>query len=518
MQSELRRESTATSDPGLIGTARRLTRGSALRAVSFVVASIISILLMPYVVSVLGDRLYGLWIVIGTFAGYSGLLDLGLASAVTRYLAVAIGSRDEQQCRRIFNTALALYVAIFALVLVAGTAAAVLSPHWAASAEEARLLLPLVLTCTAGTALNFPLRVFVGALEARLRFDRTATLELLTTLVRTGLILSLLAAGYRVLGLAWATLLAVVFSLALHVAFTRRDLPFLTFDRSSRSAAIIRQLFSYSSYTFIGQLADLLRFQVAAVVVGAHMGLAAVTHYRVAGTMATYFICLISALLGLLVPVFSQQSGAKDIVAIRKTLFFATKISIAISSFVGFGLIAWGEPFIARWMGPDYLDAYPCLVLLAVAYLFALWQSPSVSLLYGLARHRALALFGWAEGVVNVALSVLLVDRYGLTGVGFAALLPMSVTKLLVQPVYVCRVTRIPWHDYGRRAGSAVLIVTASLILPALLATAATASYGRLLVVGVASALLYALPVWLFLFTPREKRLLLDLLRPAVKR
>ena len=68
-------------------TARKLARGSMLRFLNLVAATLVSILIMPFVVRMLGDRLYGLWTLVAALIGFYGVLDLGLSRATTRYLA-----------------------------------------------------------------------------------------------------------------------------------------------------------------------------------------------------------------------------------------------------------------------------------------------------------------------------------------------------------------------------------------------------------------------------------------------
>ncbi len=489
--------------------ARRLARGSVLRLVHQFALVGVSFAMMPFIVHTLGDRYFGLWALVGTFISFTGFLDFGLSQAVTRSLAAGLGSGDEEQCNRLFNTALAWYVAVGALVLVAGCAAAVLIPFWP-GLRDAALLAKVVLIFSMSVALSFPLRVFVGVLNAHLSFDKTAALDLTALGLRTIVAIVVLKKGYGVVGLSLATFLSGIPSFALSVHYSRKELPFLRVDRAYWMRAAARELFSYSSFSFVVQIAELLRTQAAAVVVASFLGLAAVTHYRVASNMTTYMLDLITALLGAFVTVFSRQAGARDYDAIRKTFFFGNKLAVAVSSFLGFGLIAWGKPFIVRWMGPRYVDSYECLLWLALAYLFALWQSTSVSLLYGLAKHRWFAAFCVVEGVANVGLSLAMVPLYGIQGAALAALVAMAAVRLLVLPVYVCRVAGVPLPTYLRREGLNVAIVAAALVLPALVTKAvAGPDYRRLVVTGLASLVCYAIPVWYFLFTPAERHTLL---------
>ncbi len=493
--------------------AGRLARGSVLRTVHQFALVGVSFAMMPFIVHTLGDHHFGMWALVGTFVSFTGFLDFGLSQAVTRSLAAGLGSGDEEQCNRIFNTALAWYVAIGTLVLAAGCAAAVLIPFWP-GLKDAALLAKVVLICSMSVALSFPLRVFVGILNAHLSFDKTAALDLTTLLLRTIVAIVVLKKGYGLVGLALASFLSGIPSFVLSIHYSRTELPFLRLHRAYRLRAAARELLSYSSFMFVVQIAELVRVQTAAVVVASFLGLAAVTHYRVASNMTTYMLDLMTALLGVFVTVFSQQAGARDYDAIRKTFFFANKLSVAVSSFLAFGLIAWGKPFIVRWMGPRYVDSYECLLWLAVAYLFTLWQSSSVSLLYGLAKLRWFAAFCVMEGALNIGLSLVMVPRYGIQGAALAALAAATTVRLFIQPVYVCRVAGVPLATYLRREGLNIATVAAALLVPALVTKALVGpDYRRLVVTGLVSLACYAAPLWYFLFTPAERRTLLSSVR-----
>lgn len=485
--------------------AGRLARGSLLRTVHQLALVGVSFAMMPFMVHTLGDRYFGMWALVGTFISFTGFLDFGLSQAVTRFLAVGLGSGDEEQCNRVFNTALAWYVVLGALVLAAGCVAAVLIPFWP-GLKDAAILAKVALIFSMSVALSFPLRVFVGILNAHLSFDKAAALDLTTLFLRTIVAVIVLKKGYGVVGLALATFLSGIPSFILSIHYSHKALPFLRVHHAYRLQAAARELFSYSSFSFVAQIADLVRIQTAAVVVASFLGLAAVTHYRVAGNMTSYIVDLMTALLGVFVTVFSRQAGARDYDAIRKTFFFVNKLSIAVSSFLAFGLIAWGKPFIVRWMGPRYVDSYDCLLWLALGYLFALWQTPSVSLLYGLAKHRWFATFGIMEGVINVGLCVVMVPRYGIQGAALAALAAMGTVRLFMQPPYVCRVAGVPLGTYLRQEGLNIATVAAALVVPALVTKAlAGPDYRRLVATGLVSLACYAVPVWYFLFTSGER-------------
>jgi len=482
--------------------------------------AVVSFLIMPFIVHTLGDRMYGIWTLVATFIGYYGVLELGLSRAITRYSSAALGALDHEECNRVFNTALRIYVTLSLVVLVVTAAIAALSRFLVKNPADASLFWKIVLILGLSFALMFPTRVLSGLLEASLRFDRTATIDLMSLFIRTALVIVVLLLGYKVVGLALATLLASIPSVIAYVYSLRTELPFLRLDSKYWGWPTAKTLFSYSAFSFISQLAEILRYRVDNVVVAAFVGAAAVTHYRIGGALAQSFFDLMLAIGGVFPSVFSRLEGAKDFEGIKRTFFFATKITICVSSFIGFGLIAWGKPFIARWMGPSYLDGYPVLVALVLGCVFTSSQGPSVGLLYGTSRHKFLALVNSIEGVTNLALSIILVRMMGIVGVALGTLVPMTASKLIVQPFYVCRVSHIPYVEYLRRCGRTVAVVLLSLAIPFLLAEMLAApDYKILVVLAVLSFTFYAASLWLFEFNSREKEVLKKALRlsPATK-
>ena len=498
-------------------TARKLVSGSAIRVANTVATALVSLLIMPFVIRMLGDRMYGLWTLVATFVGYYGVLELGLNTAVTRYLARSLSAQDHDECNRVFNTSFRIYLGLGGIVLAVAAVTAAMAPFFSKNHADASLFVSVILILGMSLALQFPGRVFTGALEAHLRFDQTAFFDLLTLVLRTSLTVGALLLGYKVVALAWATFLASLPSVVLSVRYTFRELPFLRLDSKYWGLKTAKSLFSYSVYSLIANLANILRFQVDNVVVASFLGLAAVTHYRVGGALVQYFVYFMLALMGVFPSVFSRQEGVQDYPAIKRTFFFATKIAFCVTCFICFGMIAWGSSFIRRWIGPTYADSYPVLVVLAISWTINLWQGPAGSLLFGVSKHKFIAILNSVEGTVNLLLSLWLVRIYGILGVALGTLFPMALARLIIQPAYICRVLGITLREYGRTVGSTLAVIAAALLLPlAISMRFAKPDYATLIAVGSVSAALYFLTLWKFEFNAGESQMIWRAIWPPV--
>ncbi|MFQ5788631.1 MAG: oligosaccharide flippase family protein [Thermodesulfobacteriota bacterium] len=497
--------------------ARKIGSGSVLRIINFFAQVLVAFFLMPFVVISLGDRMYGLWTLVGTFIGYYGVLDLGLSSAVQRYIAGAIGARNKDEMNRIFNTSVIIFTGLGIVVLLITIVLAGLSPLIFTNLDERSLFSKIILLLGINIAISMPIRTFRGVLNAQLRFDIIAVIEFTSLVLRSALVVLSLSLGYKLLGLALVTFLSSIPGNILFVFFAMKGLPFITLKREYWDRGTRKFLFSYSFFTFIARIADHIRFHVDVFIITAFMGLSEVTHYRIASLLIIYFIDLMGAAMGVLTSLFSQQDGAKNLEAIRKTFFLATKISICVSSFIGFGLIAWGKPFIERWMGPEYLDAYPPLFILVLGCIIALWQTPSFALLYGTSKHGAIALFNSLEGVFNLLISFLLVRHYGLIGVAFGTFLPMVVNKLAIQPIYLSRVSPIQYVEYIYRVSRTAAIVCISLVIPTFISFYFAAPEFRILFpLGLVSSLFYFLGIWFMEFSLSERKILQHAIFPKL--
>jgi O-antigen/teichoic acid export membrane protein len=496
-----------------VSAARKLVSGSVLRVLTLVASAISSFFLMPFVVHHLGDRLYGFWSLASIFIGYYSLLDLGLSSAVSQFVCVAIGQNDFEECRAVFNTALRIQLILGSVALVATFAIAAATSLFTHVPADAHLFRFVIIILGVNTALSFPIKVYIGVLDAQYRFDINAYLTILGVVLRTGLVVWAILAGGGLLALAWTTLLASLPVAALQIWFGAREAHWARIG-SKFEASRAKRLFSYSIYSFLSYLADIVRFQVDPLVISGLIGLAAVTHYRVAAIFSQqYFLQIIVLSVGILGPVLSRLHGTGDRTRIEEVFFFGTKLCCCIASFICFALIFWGKPFISRWMGPQYLDAYWPLVILALSVLVDVCQRSSVDLLYATFNHRFYTYLNWAEGILNLGFSLVLARPFGIVGVAMGTLIAALVVRIIVQPWWVCKVSKLHYGTYMRFWGGAMLqCMFWTGIAIAVSAWGLRPSYPLLIGSAILASVSYAAGSWFFILNHGERTKLLGAL------
>src|SRR5450631_3448675 len=85
--------------------------------------------LSPFILHRLGDLAYGVWVRAVSVVAYLGLLDLGMQSAVLRFVSKGYTTQDHRGASDALSAALWVRLQISALALVLSVALAVVFPH-----------------------------------------------------------------------------------------------------------------------------------------------------------------------------------------------------------------------------------------------------------------------------------------------------------------------------------------------------------------------------------------------------
>ncbi|MGC1781678.1 MAG: oligosaccharide flippase family protein [Acidobacteriaceae bacterium] len=486
----------SNQEPRKFYSLKKLARGSGSRVLRLVILAVIGFFIMPFTIHHLGPEQYGIWAIALAFIGYYSFLDLGLSGAVFTHMAYAFGQEDHEEARNIWGAALRIFGAV-GLILMAVTvvlAAGIYLLHY----THGRLLAVVLLIVGVSTAMNFGMRVPFGVLNAGQHFDITAWVLILTGVLRAAGIVVLLDAHFGVVALAWLSVFTALPANLIIIWTVHRKFPFLhvfSWPRWNKKTA--RKLFHFGGPVLIGQIADRIRFQTDTLTVSFFIGLVAVTHYSVGSTLVLYYVDIIGDLIGVLMPVLSMQQSVNDQAGFKRSFLSGSRVALASSAFIAFGMIAWSKDFVIRWMGHSFTDIYPVIVVLSLAVFLETSQATSVNALYASLHQKAYAALNICEALSNLVLSILLVHPFGMLGVAMGTLIPSIVFRGVIQPIVVERVLHISVRETAllnlrtgvRCAGFLIApwLITHFLIAP---------DYPHLLLVGVLSAIAYAVPVW----------------------
>ncbi len=408
--------------------------------------------LAPFVVHRLGNLAYGVWILTVSTVAYLGLLDLGLASSVVRYVSKAYATQSHEEASELFSGVLWVRLQISAMVLLIAGTLAVLFPHifkvppgLAANARFAVLIIGLA------SATYMALGVYGSVLSALNRYDLRTYATLTQLIVRVVGVVSVLRAGHGIVALAICELASVLIGSAIVLALARRIYPELRLQLGRPRREVLRKIWSYSFYAFLLTVAIQLIYETDNLVVGAVVSASAVTFYSIGNSLCNYARQLISAMTLAFTPAASGYDAQGESAKLRALYYHGTRATMIISLPIAITFLIRGTTFIALWMGPQYAPTSgPVLAILAVAFMLNAPNSVASSIAWGVGKHKIAAMWIVPEAIANFTLSIFLARWIGIYGVAIGTLIPNLVTSQVMWPRLVRQLVGVTYHEVWR--------------------------------------------------------------------
>jgi O-antigen/teichoic acid export membrane protein len=430
-----------------LGLKKKLFSGSAIRLTHLFLEIIVGFLLMPYLVSELTEKWYGLWLLVASITGFFALLTLGLSSAVQRYLSYEISSGDTTGYKRTVSSALFVFTISGALAISLSLLIAYFSEFFVDSKELETIFSSLVLIVGCNFALRFFSTPFNAALTAEFHFIHISFFEIIGFVVKSGLTVYFVDKGLGVIGLAYALIVGEVFANLSIVLLAVYKLNNFRFSFAFIDKKKVAELFEYGLNSFLATLGTMLRFPLGNIVISGVIGLSAITIYSIPVRLLSYADAFITTSVGVLQPYFTKLYANKKLEELGKIFILSSMVTMGLGGVLAGGLFVFGADFIGLWV-KEYQETKLLTLILPWTLLFGICQYPSMMVLYSLGKHKYFAYLNLAEVLVNLCLAAILINFFGVVGVALAVVLPMLITKCWLLPKYVCLQLSIPLKRY----------------------------------------------------------------------
>ena len=417
---------------------------------AFVVSAVSGFFLSPFIVHGIGNDAYGAWALIGSLISYLGLLDLGVRSAVTRYVANHQSASRHAELGHLVSTALTFFTLAGVVAAAVGGAFAYWGlPHVDMPGE---LLAPAritVLLASLGVTISMISGVYQAIPAGTQHFRILNAVTVASTLARVVAVIIGLNAGGGIITLAAIQLAinaAVGFAM---ISISRRVYPELQIRPAAWRRADARTLLSFGIVSWILQIASMLIHYADPLVIAALLPVLQVTFFAIAASLIDYARQLVSGISHLIAPHASALEGSGRAADAGEAALTGARFATLISLTLLVTFIWRGATFIGLWMGPEFASACgTVLVILACARWFSASFQVTSNALIGLGRHRGLIPAAVLEAMANLALSIWLAGHYGIIGVAMGTLIPRVALTVGFAPWYMRYAAGVPISRY----------------------------------------------------------------------
>ena len=414
------------------------------------VSMIVPFFLTPFVIRSLGITAYGIWILAVSTVSYLNVLDMGLRSAVIRFVSKAQAQDKPEDARAAIGAALWVRVLISSGVAVLSILLALLFPHlFKIPVELQKAAQITVLMCALGVAFTLISGVFGAVLAATHRFDILSSISAVQTLARAGGVILILRSGHGLVPLAyWEVSIALLGGLAT-CGIALKIFPSCRVRIARPDMAILKKIWSYSLTTFIFIIAVQIVTNTDNLVVGAFVSIGTVAFYAIGGSLMGYSWQVVSSVSSTFTPMASNLEAGGKADDLRRLLLRGTQVTLGIALPISLALVVRGKTFIGLWMGPQYSQiAGTVLQILIISQFFGVADGTAGSIMVAIDKHKPVAKSAVIEAVLNLGLSILLVKTIGVYGVAWGTSIAMAIVHIAFWPRYVQKVLGVPIRTF----------------------------------------------------------------------
>lgn len=417
---------------------------------------------------------------LGSYFLFQALLDIvalvtdaGLRSAIEKRIS------EGEPADEVLGTGVALKL----LLLAAGGVAVLALREPVAGFVGADLATPLIVTAI----LRESGRLTTFTLRGERRVTASATVELLRKATYGVVGVGLAIQGFGVRAPVYGLLAG--YAAMTVVGIVRLDTSF-----GAPSLAAARSLLSYSGYSFVSRLGGLGYSWVDVLVIGTFLSPAAVGVYEVAWKVASIATMFSDALATSAFPRLSEYSGAQSFDRIESLFPRLVTPSVAVVVPAFFGGLVLSEELLRFVFGPAYVGATLVLVVLLFDSVSSAVYKPVSRTLRALDRPDLDARAVVVQVTLNLALNLVLVPRYGITGAAVATALGALCGKALAMVELSGLLTiRFQWRAIAWSVVAAAAMAAVVETVSTTLVVESAVELGAVVAVGVCSYAAFAL-------------------------
>lgn len=412
-----------------------------------------TLLLTPFIIRTLGQAEYGVYKLVSAVNAYLLLLDLGVGTAVTRYIAKYRTTGDRENERRFLGVSTIFYGSVAALAVILGAVLVLLFPTvFAKGLTEGETLLgqKLLFISMLNSAAALGTAASSNTIIAYERFYVSRGASIVQIILRMALTYAALKLGFGSMGIVTINLALTILCRAFFVLYVRFGIGLRAVFRGI-SRDFIRGVVVYSSLIFVQMVATQLNFSVDQVLIGSLVASSStiLAVYGVGTQIVQYFRSIGSAFTDVLMPgiVRMVESGG-DSERILSEMVRVGRIIFMCLLFIWVVFAVNGAEFISLWAGEENSRAYIVAVLLMSAYTFSITETVGLQVLWAMNKHKEQAILKLAVVLLNILLTAVLIVWKPIEGAAAGTFISIVLGDVVVMNILFKRKIGISLKRY----------------------------------------------------------------------
>ncbi|MCJ7691252.1 MAG: oligosaccharide flippase family protein [Clostridiaceae bacterium] len=486
--------------------------------ITIILGNLISLFYTPFMLTKLGKADYGLFSLVNSIVAYIYLLDMGFGNAVIRYNSKYMIEKNEDGRKKINGMFLTLYLILSAISVLIGiivyfNIGKIMGKSL--TLDEIIKTKQMFVVATLNIALSFPLSIFNSVIMAHEKFVYIKTINLIRTILNPVIMVCVLFFGYRAFGMVLGSTVFNIMLGLMNVIYCfkilKLKIKFAGFDK-----VLFHEIFKYSFFVFLSAIAYQIYWNTDQMILAIFVGSAPIAIYAVATQFNTYFLSLSNVLSSMFLPKLTKMVAVEENkTELLKLLTKVGRIQYFICSYIFVGFVLVGKQFITRWVGDSYSYTYLIAIVLMFPQIFSIIQSLFATMLEAMNKHKIKAFIYLGIAVLNVGLSIILVQKYQGLGCAIATAIGM-VINAIANNIYYKHFIKLDIKYFWIQISKLVIPSLITFIIGYFaLGIFSLTSYISILMFGALFTIIYFIVFWVLGFNKYEKKMFKTVLKIA---
>ena len=371
----------------------------------------------PYMLQRLGTERFGLWSLLNVVSSLYLTFDLGLSSALTKFVAEFRASGDHVKLRGVY-TATAITYAASSLIILAAVVlfrGPILDLFRIGPSLRAEATTAIVVAVAMYSLLNF-YTMYSAILSGLHRLDLWNNVSVVVTILQLAGVWFVRSRGGGLSGLFVNSGVVLALGILLCRRSVRQLAPEIRFGAAMFDPALFRRLATYGLALQVISLGVLFALQLEKVLFGSMVSLGAVTSYEFGFRVVTALWSIPSLLLPPLLPAVSHLDSTGDRARIVRLYRRASRYVFSVALPIASGILAMGPILFVAWLGPGHGDAALAAQALATMLGLNMLTGVGTAVARGIGRPWMEVRYQVIGMVAHLALALFWIPRYGYRG------------------------------------------------------------------------------------------------------
>ena len=419
----------------------QLKSGAFLAYATLILGNLITIIITPISLGLLGEGEYGLNSIANAFIGNLSILNLGLSNAFLRYITKYRVEGDKEKENSLSGLFLCMYLVLASIAIIIGSILIVNSDKvFAASltSVEIQRIKVLMGIMVFNFAISLPTSIFSSVILSHERFIFLKVMDITRIIITPMITLPVLFFGFKSIGLAVAgSILNIVFiTISIYYCFKYLDMKINIRIRKIENN-LIKEIMAYSSIVFVNIIVDRIYWSTDQIILGVMTGTKVVTVYTIGASFSNYYMSFSTALSGIFVPkVMKMIAGGATDKELSDFFIRIGRIQYIILSYILVGFLIVGRDFIYLWVGEGFEDSYIIAILVMIPLTIPLIQNTGISILQAKNKHKFRGKVYIIIAFINLFATVILVNIYGGIGAALATGISFTIGNVIIMNIY----------------------------------------------------------------------------------